>query len=108
MKDVIKSGGYSVYVRELEEAIAAHPAVARAAAFGLPHQEKGETPAAAVELRPGAEVGENELLDWCRQNLAAYKAPRQIWILAPGALPQNHTGKVLRRVLREQFSDKPN
>jgi acyl-CoA synthetase (AMP-forming)/AMP-acid ligase II len=106
MKDVIKSGGYSVYVRELEEAIAAHPAVARAAAFGLPHQEKGETPAAVVELRPGAEVGENELLDWCRQNLAAYKAPRQIWILEPGGLPQNHTGKVLRRVLRDQFSDK--
>jgi acyl-coenzyme A synthetase/AMP-(fatty) acid ligase len=44
MKDVIKSGGYSVYARELEEAIAAHPAVARAAAFGLPHKEKGEAP----------------------------------------------------------------
>jgi acyl-CoA synthetase (AMP-forming)/AMP-acid ligase II len=106
MKDVIKSGGYSVYVRELEEAIAAHPAVSRAAAFGLPHKEKGETPAAAVELHPGAQIGENELLDWCRQNLAAYKAPRQIWILAPGGLPQNHTGKVLRRVLRDQFSDR--
>ena len=106
MKDVIKSGGYSVYARELEEAIAAHPAVARAAAFGLPHQEKGETPAAAVELHPGAEVGENDLIDWCRQNLAAYKAPRQIWILAPGTLPQNHTGKVLRRVLRDQYAAK--
>ena len=54
MKDVIKSGGYSVYVRELEEAIAAHPAVARAAAFGLPHKEKGEIPAAAVELHSGS------------------------------------------------------
>jgi long-chain acyl-CoA synthetase len=107
MKDVIKSGGYSVYVRELEEAIAAHPAVSRAAAFGLPHKEKGETPAAAVELHPGAEIGENELLDWCRRNLAAYKAPRQIWILAPGGLPQNYTGKVLRRVLRDQYAAKP-
>jgi acyl-CoA synthetase (AMP-forming)/AMP-acid ligase II len=104
MKDVIKSGGYSVYVRELEEAIAAHPAVARVAAFGLPHKEKGEIPAAAVELHPGAQVGEDELIAWCRQNLAAYKAPRHIWILAPGALPQNHTGKLLRRVLRDQYS----
>jgi acyl-CoA synthetase (AMP-forming)/AMP-acid ligase II len=104
MKDVIKSGGYSVYVRELEEAIAAHPAVARAAAFGLPHKEKGEIPAAAVELRQGFEASEGELLDWCRQNLAAYKAPRRIWILEAGGLPYNHTGKLLRRELRERFS----
>jgi acyl-CoA synthetase (AMP-forming)/AMP-acid ligase II len=104
MKDVIKSGGYSVYVRELEEAMLAHPAVARAAAFGLPHADKGESPAAAVELRNGASVSESDLLDWCRQNPAAYKAPRRIWILEPGGLPQNHTGKLLRRVLRERFS----
>ena len=53
MKDVIKSGGYSVYVRELEEAMLAHPGVARAVGFGLPHKEKGEIPVAAVELQPG-------------------------------------------------------
>jgi acyl-CoA synthetase (AMP-forming)/AMP-acid ligase II len=104
MKDVIKSGGYSVYVRELEEAIAAHPSVARVAAFGLPHNEKGEIPVAAVELRDGSVASESDLLDWCRQNLAPYKAPRRIWIVEPGGLPQNHTGKVLRRVLQEQFS----
>jgi long-chain acyl-CoA synthetase len=104
MKDVIKSGGYSVYVRELEEAIVAHPAVARAIAFGLPHNEKGEIPAAAVELRPGSPADENDLLEWCRSRLAAYKAPRRIWILDPGGLPQNHNGKFLRRVLVERFS----
>jgi acyl-CoA synthetase (AMP-forming)/AMP-acid ligase II len=104
MKDVIKSGGYSVYVRELEEAIAAHPAVARVAAFGLPHKEKGEIPAAAVELREGFEASEGELLECCRENLAAYKAPRRIWILEAGGLPCNHSGKVLRRELRERFS----
>jgi acyl-CoA synthetase (AMP-forming)/AMP-acid ligase II len=106
MKDVIKSGGYSVYVRELEEAIAAHPAVARAAAFGLPHKEKGETPVAAVELHLGSTTTESDLMDWCRQNLAPYKAPRRIWILEPGDLPENSTGKVLRRILRERFSEK--
>jgi acyl-CoA synthetase (AMP-forming)/AMP-acid ligase II len=104
MKDVIKSGGYSVYVRELEEAIVAHPAVARAAAFGLPHKEKGEIPAAAVELHQGSSTSENDLLDWCRKNLAAYKAPRRIWILETGALPHNHTGKLLRRALKERFA----
>lgn len=104
MKDVIKCGGYSVYVRELEEALAAHPAVARAAAFGLPHWEKGEIPAAAVELRSGVSASEDDLLGWCRNHLAAYKAPRHIWILAHGEMPHNHTGKVLRRVLKERFA----
>jgi len=104
-KDVIKSGGYSVYVRELEEAMLAHPDVARAVAFGLRHQEKGEIPVAAVELQPGSSSEEVDLLNWCRNNLAAYKAPRRIWILAPGDLPQNHSGKYLRRVLQERFSE---
>ncbi len=104
MKDVIKSGGYSVYVKELEEALLAHPAVARAAAFGLPHKDKGEIPVAAVELLQGSQVSADELLDWCRQKLAAYKAPRRVWIVEPGGLPLNHTGKVLRRELREQFA----
>ena len=104
-KDVIKSGGYSVYVRELEEAILGHPAVARAVAFGLHHRDKGEVPVAAVELRPGSSVEEAELLEWCRSNLAAYKAPRRIWILVHGELPENHSGKFLRRVLKERFSE---
>jgi acyl-CoA synthetase (AMP-forming)/AMP-acid ligase II len=104
MKDVIKCGGYSVYVRELEEAMQAHPAVARAVAFGLPHKEKGEIPVAAVELQVGTVTSESELMAWCRQRLAAYKSPRRIWILKEGELPQNPNGKVLRRVLRERFS----
>jgi acyl-CoA synthetase (AMP-forming)/AMP-acid ligase II len=104
MKDVIKCGGYSIYVRELEEVVQAHPAVARAVAFGLPHQEKGEIPVAAVQLHNGLTASESELLGWCRRSLAAYKSPRHIWILEAGELPQNHNGKVLRRVLRERFS----
>ena len=106
MKDVIKSGGYSVYFSELEEAVLAHPAVSRAVAFGLPHAEKGEIPAAAVELHPGSNANEADLLTWCRQNLAAYKAPRRIWILDAGLLPQNLNGKILRRTVREWYQDR--
>jgi long-chain acyl-CoA synthetase len=105
MKDVVKSGGYSVYVQELEETLLSHATVARAAAFGVPHPEKGETPVAAVELHEGAQATEDQLIAWCRQNLAPYKAPRHIWILEPGGLPYNHTGKLLRRVLKERFSE---
>jgi long-chain acyl-CoA synthetase len=104
MKDVIKSGGYSVYVRELEETMLSHPDVARAAAFGLPHREKGEIPVAAVELHRNSTITEADLLAWCRQNLAPYKAPRRIWILENGGLPQTDNGKVLRRTLQERFS----
>ncbi len=106
MKDVIKSGGYSVYVRELEEAMLAHPAVACAVAFSLPHHEKGEIPVAAVELHSQSLAGESELLAWCRQNLAAYKAPRRVWILESGGLPRNLNGKMLRQALRERLAHK--
>jgi acyl-CoA synthetase (AMP-forming)/AMP-acid ligase II len=104
IKDVIKSGGYSVYVREVEEAVLAHPAVARAAAFGLPHAEKGQIPAAAVELRNAGLVSEDELVAWCRERLAAYKAPRRIWIVESGELRQNATGKMMRRLMQEHFA----
>jgi acyl-CoA synthetase (AMP-forming)/AMP-acid ligase II len=80
--------------------------VARAIAFGVPHKEKGEIPVAAVELQPGLPAVESDLLDWCRKHLAPYKAPRRIWILERGAIPHNHNGKALRRVLRERFSER--
>ncbi len=104
MKDVIKSGGYSIYVRELEEALLTHPAVERAVAFGLPHHEKGEIAVAAAELKSEIIAAEADLIEWCRKILALYKVPRRIWIFDPGSLPRNPNGKVLRRTLREQFS----
>jgi acyl-CoA synthetase (AMP-forming)/AMP-acid ligase II len=106
MKDVIKSGGYSVYVRELEEALLADPSIENAVAFGLPHKDKGEIPVAAVELRRDSPATEEELLERCRKILAPYKAPRRIFIVEAGSLPRNDNGKVLRRVLREQFLEK--
>ena len=104
IKDVIKSGGYSVYVRELEEALLAHAAVARAVAFGLPHPEKGEVPVAAVELRDPVQATEAELLAFVRARLAPYKAPRRVWIVPAGQLPQNANGKMLRRELQQRYA----
>lgn len=106
-KDVIKCGGYSVYARELEEAMTAHPAVARAAAFGVPHAEKGEVPVGVIELRTAGGAVEHDLLLWCRDRLAPYKAPRRIHVLDPGEMPQGVTSKVLKSVLFERFAESP-
>lgn len=77
-------------------------------AFGLPHKEKGEIPVAAVEVKQNSAAGEMELLEWCRGRLAGYKAPRRVWILELGEMPQNHNGKVLRRRLQEKFAGEVN
>ena len=104
VKDVIKCGGYSIFAREVEEVLAAHPAVERAAVIGVPHPTKGEEPLAIVECPASDATTEEELLAWCRQRLAAYKAPRRIRRVASGSLPQGVTEKVLKRVLREQYA----
>lgn len=106
-KDVIKCGGYSVYAGDLEQVIAEHPAVARVAAVGLPHAEKGEIPVGVVELREGSAVLEDELLAWCRARLAAYKLPRRICFVEPGAMPVGVTQKVLKEVLKERLARQP-
>jgi long-chain acyl-CoA synthetase len=103
-KDIIKCGGYSIFAREIEEALLAHPAVAQAVAIGVPHPDKGEAPMAIVECRPGFSLAEEELLSWSRQRLAAYKLPRSIRLADPGSLPQGVTEKVLKRVLRQQYA----
>lgn len=102
-KDVIKSGGYSVFASDLEDVMAAHPAVGRAAAVGMPHPEKGEIPVGVVELRDGAEADEEELLAWARARLASYKCPRRIHVRPAGTMPVGVTEKVLKDTLREQL-----
>jgi acyl-CoA synthetase (AMP-forming)/AMP-acid ligase II len=103
-KDVIKCGGYSVFASDLEDVMAAHPAVARAAALGMPHPEKGEIPVGVVELRPDADVEEDELIAWSRARLAAYKCPRRIHVLPARAMPVGLTQKVLKDTLKEQLA----
>ena len=98
-KDVIKRGGYTVMPLEIEDTLAAHPGVVRAAVVGVPHPEDHEEPVAVVERRDGFDTSEEELLIWCRQRLAAYKRPRRIWCVSEGTLPTGLTEKVLKDAL---------
>jgi long-chain acyl-CoA synthetase len=94
-KEMIIRGGYNVYPREIEEALYEHPAVAEVAVIGIPHNDLGEEVGAAVALKPDASATEDELRDFAKARVAAYKYPRHVWLLAE--LPKGPTGKILRR-----------
>jgi long-chain acyl-CoA synthetase len=94
-KDLIIRGGYNVYPREIEEVLYEHPAVAEAAVIGLPHPALGEEVGAAVTLKPGASATAEELRDYVKSQVAAYKYPRYVWIA--DALPKGPTGKIQKR-----------
>jgi long-chain acyl-CoA synthetase len=96
-KDMIIRGGYNVYPREIEEVLYSHPAVREAAVIGVPHDELGEEVAAAVELKPGMQVTEDELREFVKEQVAAYKYPRVVWFV--DELPKTATGKILKREL---------
>ncbi|MEU1034041.1 long-chain fatty acid--CoA ligase [Streptomyces mirabilis] len=94
-KDVIIRGGYNVYPREVEDVLYEHPAVADAAVIGLPSSDLGEEVGAAVVLKPGARTTAEELREYVKHQVAAYKYPRKVWIT--DALPKGPTGKILKR-----------
>ena len=94
-KDLIIRGGYNVYPREVEEVLYQHPAVREAAVIGVPHESLGEEVAAVVALKEGADASSEELRDFMKQQVAAYKYPRTVRIVAE--LPKGPTGKILKR-----------
>jgi long-chain acyl-CoA synthetase len=94
-KDMIIRGGFNIYPRELEEVLYEHPAVREAAVVGIPHASLGEEVGAAVSLKPGLEATAEELRDFVKAQVAAYKYPRKIWFL--DELPKTATGKILKR-----------
>lgn len=100
-KDMIISGGFNVYAREVEDALAAHGSVAEAAVLGLPDAEWGEKVAAFVVLRHGAAVTKEALLQHCGERIAGYKKPRVVDFV--DALPRNASGKVTKNVLKDAF-----
>ena len=94
-KDMIIRGGYNVYPREIEEVLYEHPAVLEVAVVGVPHAALGEEVGAAVTLKAGATVGADELREFVKRQVAAYKYPRHVWFV--DALPKGPTGKILKR-----------
>ena len=99
-KDMIIRAGFNVYPREIEEVLLTHPAVALAAVIGVPDERLGEEVKAVVVLRKDAAVTESTLIEWCREQMAAYKYPRYIEFRE--SLPVSATGKILKRELKSQ------
>ncbi|QDE71932.1 long-chain fatty acid--CoA ligase [Myxococcus xanthus] len=98
-RELIISGGFNVYPREVEEVLAMHPGVAEVAVLGLPDADLGEQVVAVVVPHPGATPPESQsLVDWCKDRLASFKKPRQV--VFTDALPRNALGKVQKHLLR--------
>ena len=98
-KDIIISGGENISSLEVEEALYRHPAVMEAAVVAMPDERWGERPCAFVTLKPGAEADEAQIIAWCRDHLARFKAPARVIF---GPLPKTSTGKIQKFELRER------
>jgi long-chain acyl-CoA synthetase len=101
LTDMAIVGGYNVYPAEVENALYRHPAVSEAAVYGVPDPVLGERVRAAVTLKPGATATAAELIACCRASIAEYKVPAEIDFVA--AIPKSRSGKVLKRVLRDEY-----
>src|SRR5512135_1006331 len=97
-KDIIISGGENISSLEVEDVLYRHPAVLAAAVVAMPDPKWGETPCAFVELKPGAKASDKEIVEFCRERMAKFKAPRAVVF---GELPKTSTGKIQKFVLRQ-------
>jgi long-chain acyl-CoA synthetase len=106
-RELIKCSGFSVFPAEVEELLYRHPAVQEVAVIGVNDSYRGESPKAFIIPKPGYvdAINETDILDWCKDNMAAYKRPR--FVEFRQELPKSGAGKVLRRVLVDEESDKP-
>jgi long-chain acyl-CoA synthetase len=98
-KDLVIRGGYNVYPREIEEVLFAHPGIAEAAVIGKPDERLGEEVVAVVVRRAGSDLSAADVIGYCKEQMAAYKYPREVRFLAE--LPKGPTGKILKNVLRD-------
>ncbi len=103
IKDMIISGGENIYPIEVENVLYQHPAITDAAVIGLPDEKWGEAVTAVVVLGEGKSVSATELIDYCRQQIASYKCPKQVIFIEE--LPRNASGKILKKDLRKTFGD---
>jgi long-chain acyl-CoA synthetase len=100
-KDMIICGGYNIYPREVEEVLYAHPKVFEAVVVGIPDKDKGEAPKAYIQLKEGIEAEPKEIISFCKERMAAYKAPREVEFVQE--FPKSPTGKILKRVIRDNM-----
>jgi long-chain acyl-CoA synthetase len=98
-KEMIKVSGYAVFPEQVESILIQHPAVAQAAVIGVPHETKGEVVRAFIVRKPGHHTDADALIAWSRENMSAYKAPREVRFV--DKLPATGAGKVLRRLLKD-------
>jgi long-chain acyl-CoA synthetase len=101
-------GGYNIYPSEVESYLTKHPKVLQAIVIGVPDRVKGEIPKAFVVLSPGQTAEEDEIIQWAKGNMAAYKAPRQVEFTTIDELPKTATGKILKRELKRMEVEKFN
>ncbi len=104
-KDVVKSGGYSVFSVEVEQEILEHPDVMEVAIVGIPHPTKKEAPVAICVLEEGAVATSDDIHEWCRDNIARYKSPRAVIVISSEEMPRTPTLKILKRELRDRYKD---
>jgi acyl-CoA synthetase (AMP-forming)/AMP-acid ligase II len=100
-KDMIISGAENIYPVEVEQVLQSNPKILEAAVIGVPDEKWGEAVCAVVVLKDGQQMAQEEVIEYCRQNLASYKKPRSV--LFVDKLPRNPAGKVLKTTLREQW-----
>ncbi|HOJ43110.1 MAG TPA: AMP-binding protein, partial [Syntrophorhabdaceae bacterium] len=103
-KDLIITGGENVYPREVEEILYQHPSVMEAAVIGVPDEKWVERVHAVIVLKKDARVTGDEIIDFCRERIAKYKAPRSVEFV--DALPKNPQGKILKRELKARYVKK--
>ncbi|MBU1195703.1 MAG: long-chain fatty acid--CoA ligase [Proteobacteria bacterium] len=103
-KDMIIAGGYNIYPRDVDEVLYQNPKIADAVTVGIKDEYRGETVKAFVVLKAGETATEKEIIDFCRQKLAAYKAPKMVEFRS--ALPTSAVGKILRKILRDEEAAK--
>lgn len=100
VKDMINVSGMKIWPAEIEQFLYRHPDIKEVAVYGVPHSEKGEIAKAAVVLKDDSRLTVDEIIAYCRENLATYKVPASVNIVQD--LPKSATGKILKRILREQ------
>ena len=103
-KDMIIAGGYNIYPVELDDVLMGHPKILEACTIGLPHEYRGETVKAFIVVKEGQELTEDEVITYCKENLAAYKVPKIFEFI--DELPKSAVGKILRRKLKEMEMEK--